>query len=212
MSCSAVCRLAGLKRSREELWMTERPPTTCAVFPTSHSRSAERHVGATEQLRPTVKAFASASVAATCPDTRFEVTPAMATELFDARLHQECGYVAPNLSSSPTVTEEVVPYCFEVSVVRGDTGKEYRFTFTVPSTPTYGMHDTVAHAAHRNAVVGNLVNQIFCITSLSGDCGWVVVFHGRNILSEAGAESLLSALRTKNSKNIHLSAFRTFEK
>ncbi|RNF14489.1 uncharacterized protein Tco025E_05821 [Trypanosoma conorhini] len=97
----------------------------------------------------------------------------------------------------------------EVDVTRGDTGKHYCFTFHVPAPgpPSSAGKDKAINVAYRHAVLRALLNQVSLAAALAVDRAWVVVYHGKNVLSDAGAELLVSALLSKSHQRIPLALF-----
>ncbi|EAN95393.1 hypothetical protein C3747_268g8 [Trypanosoma cruzi] len=106
------------------------------------------------------------------------------------------------------------PRQVQMDVTRGDTGRHYRFTFFVPAPDLFcgGEKDKATGAVkYRNAVVRELLNQVSVEAALTADREWDVVFHGKNVLFESGAESLMSALLSDSCQRIPLALFYGLE-
>ncbi|CBH14810.1 hypothetical protein, conserved [Trypanosoma brucei gambiense DAL972] len=99
----------------------------------------------------------------------------------------------------------------EVNVTCGDTGRSYLFTFTVPPRRTHyrAMEDMGDHTSHQADVALALTSQVMAKVGLIGDRTWCLVFRGKNVRSEAGAESLMSALCDRPCGMIMLALYRT---
>ncbi|RNF07627.1 hypothetical protein TraAM80_03224 [Trypanosoma rangeli] len=97
----------------------------------------------------------------------------------------------------------------EVDVTRGDTGRHYRFMFYVPipDPPGSAGKETTTNVAYRNAVLRALLNQVSVEAALAVNRAWVVVYHGKNVLSGPGAELLMSALLSESRQRISLALF-----
>ncbi|KEG13283.1 hypothetical protein DQ04_01101040 [Trypanosoma grayi] len=97
----------------------------------------------------------------------------------------------------------------EVDVVRGDTGRRHRFNFGVPfpTQPCDIEKSGAASAAYRDTIVHELLGQLCVEAALSTEHTWVVICHGKNIQSEAGAGALVSSLLSESCQRIPLAVF-----
>lgn len=100
-----------------------------------------------------------------------------------------------------------------VNVTRGDTGKCCCFTFAVPSRGPYftAREDKETNVTYRDTVVRELLSQVFVEAALALDRAWVFVYYGKDIQSETGADSLVSALCSESCHRIALAVFHDLE-
>lgn len=104
-----------------------------------------------------------------------------------------------------------------VDVTRGDTGRCCHFTFALRLPSHFFLHageeeeeeeeGEARRKAYRDAVVRDLVQRVCVEAALTPGRAWMFVFCGRDLQSEAGALSLMSALHSESCQHIRLAVF-----